>query len=207
MTAALHLPPVLYLLAALLTVSLTGCASRFNEAPQDAVISTAAGAPGYVVLGLADENAGSGLTHTTLSLALALRREDGITAVMNRDGCGSMQGFYGSNPCDLTKLGWQVLQVQPGLWRPVVAAEVTSTLLGRNRFRSTLPPGSAIPVGSGEVVYLGDYVLAVDFDGLSVAIRRHERNDAAAQRALAAYPGLRDAQVVFRDPTIPAAQR
>lgn len=203
MTPMLRLVPALCLLAGLLP----GCAARYNEAPQDAVVSAAADAPGFVIVGLADENAGSGLTHAALALALALRREDGTTATMNRNGCGSMSGVYGSKPCDLTKLDWQVLQVPPGLWRPAAVAEATKTILGSKQIRAALPPGPPIKVGPGEVVYIGDYVLAADYDAPAVVVRRHGRDDAAAQRALAAYPGLRNAQIVYRDPAAVAAAR
>ncbi len=203
MTSMLRLVSALCLFAGLLS----GCASRYNEAPQDAVISTAADAPGFLIVGLAEENAGSGLTHAALLLGLALRREDGTTATMNRNGCGSFDGVYGSKPCDLTKLDWQVLQVQPGLWRPAAAAEATKTILGSKLVRAALPPGPLIKVGPGEVVYIGDYVLSADYDAPAVLVRRHERDDAAAQRTLAAYSGLRNAQIVYRDPTAGAAAR
>ena len=203
MTPMLRLVPVLSLFASLLS----GCASQYNEAPQDAAISTAADAPGFLIVGLVEENASSGLTHAALSLALALRSEDGTTATMNRYGCGSMQGVYGSKPCNLTKLDWQVLQVQPGLWRPAAAAEATKTILGSKLVRATLPLGPPIRVGSGEVVYIGDYILSADYDAPAVLVRRHGRDDAAAQRTLAAYSGLRHAQIVYRDSTAVAAAR
>lgn len=80
----------------------------------------------------------------------------------------------------------QVLQVQPGLWRPAAAAEATKLILGSKLIRATPPPGPPIKVGSGEVVHIGDYTLAADYDAPAVVVRQHGRDDVAAQRALAA---------------------
>ena len=175
MIPMLRLVPPLFLLAGLLS----GYAPGFNEAPQDASNSTAADAPGFLVVGLSEENVPSRVFRTTHSLALAPQREDGTTAAMNRSGCGSMDGFYGSKPCDLAKLECQVLQVQPGLWRPVVAAEAVNIFAGRQTIRATLPPGPPLRIGSGKVVYIGDDVLAADYDAPAVVA------GAAAQRTAA----------------------
>ena len=65
-TPMLRLAPAPCLLAG----SLSGCASRYDEAPQDAVISTAANALGFLIVGLADENAGSGLILVDMALGV-----------------------------------------------------------------------------------------------------------------------------------------
>ncbi len=201
MIPMLRLVPSLCLLAGLLA----GCAPHYNEAPQSAGISTAADAPGFLIVGLSEENAPSRVFRTSRLLALVLRRDDGMTATMSRNGCGSMTGFYGSKPCDLTKLDWQVLQVQPGLWRPAGVAEMVNTFGGNEKIRAGLPSGPSVTVGPGEVVYIGDYTLAADYDVPTFVVRRHGRDDAAAQRALAGYPGLRDARIIYRDPMPVAA--
>ncbi len=205
LVAGMILPLRLLLALPILASLLSGCASRFNEASQDTSISTAADAPGFLIVGLSEENAPSRTFRTTHPLALALRREDGMTATMNRNGCGSMDGLHGSTPCDLAKLDWQVLQVQLGLRRPVVAAEAVNIFAGRQTLGATLPPGPLVRVGPGEVVCIGNYVLAADYDAPAIVVRRHGRDDAAAQRALAAYPGCgtRRSCIVTQRPWLP----
>lgn len=128
--------------------------------------------------------------------------EDGWPAVMNRFGCASFGSLSGKKPCDLAKLDWQVLQVQPGLWRLIEMSEQTAYIGVRKIISARLPLGLPVKVGPGEVVYIGDLVLSADYDAPSVSLRRHGRDDAAAQRALAGYPGLRNAPIVFKDPQL-----
>lgn len=187
----------LLLLTGILSVS--ACAAT-SEAPLTATASTTPGSSGYLILGISEQNAIWKFGEATMSMAVGLQREGGGAAVMARAGCGSVEGFWGSRPCDLKNPGWQVLKVDPGEWRPHIIAEKTHVPLAYKTLRDDVPGLHFVHVGPGEVVYLGDYVFAVDYDAQQIAMVRHERNDAAAEQALSAYTGLNTQPIVYRDP-------
>ena len=187
-------------------IALSACAPSF-EADSDAVLSSSPDSSGFLVVGLAEENATFGLGSATDSLAIGFVRAGSVPVVMTRYGCGSMRGFYGSKPCNLTHTEWQVLKVQPGDYKPLTLAELTHVLGGRKLLQDQLQHTTPVHVGPGEVVYIGDFILGADYDAQEIVLRKHERDDAAAASALAKYPGLRNAQVVYRDPIVTVGQR
>lgn len=186
-------PPRLALAASLL---LAGC-SLTDEASKNATLSKAPGSPGFLVVGLADESAQFGLGAATVGISMAFRSEDGKEAVAGRIACGAPLGFMQSRPCDVRKMDWLVVRVQPGEWRPLAVGATMEVIGGNKALRDQLPPGNPVRVGPGEIVYVGDYVLRVDYDAQEIAVR-HGRNDAGAAGALADYPNLRGAPVAYR---------
>ena len=186
----------------LISLLVSACATSF-EAPPDAQISRAADAPGYIVVGLATQSYKRDLGHVTDGIAMGMARKQGGTVVASRNGCGSMRGFYGSKPCDLTKLDRQVLVVPAGDWLPLSVVEQLNTWGTRKTLKDVLPFRSPVHVGPGDVVYLGDFTYASDYDAQEIKLVQHGRDDAAATQALAAYPGLKAAPVIYRDPAAP----
>lgn len=179
---------------------MTACASPYEARP-DATISTAPDAPGYIVVGLATQSYKRELLVITEAITLGLKRKQGGEAIASRDGCGSTRGFYGSRPCKLNELDWQVLVAPPGDWAPLLVAEQEGSF-SRKRLSDTLPLRSPVHVGPGEVVYIGDYTFASDYEAQEIKLVKHGRDDDAARRALANYPGLRAAPIIYRDPTL-----
>lgn len=178
----------------------SACATKFEASP-DAQISTAADAPGYVVVGLATQSYKRDLGHVTDAIGMGLARRQGGTVVAVRDGCGSMRGFYGSKPCDLSKLDRRVLVVPAGDWVPLTVSERLTTWGSRKTLSDTLPFRNPVHVGPGEVVYMGDFTYASDYDAQEIKLVQYGRDDAAASQALTAYHGLKAAPVIYRDPT------
>ena len=178
----------------------TGCAADF-EAPQEARLSSAPGASGYVIVGLATQSYKREFGRSTQALVLDLDRPTGSPVSVSRNGCGSFRGFYGSKPCELSKLDRRVLEVPAGDWVPGDVAEQFNNWGTRKTLRDKAPPGTPVHVGPGEVVYIGDFTFASDYDAQEIKLTSHGRDDAAAAQALAAYPGLRAASIVYRDPT------
>lgn len=178
----------------------TACATSF-EAPRDARISTAPDAPGYVVVGLASQTYKREFGRATEGLALGFARAGGTPVTASRYGCGSVRGFYGSKPCDLGKVERQVLAVPAGDWTTAAVVEQFNNWGTRKLLRDQVPSGSPIHVGPGEVVYVGDFTFASDYDAQEIKLVAHGRDDAGAAQALAEYPGLQSAAVVYRDPT------
>lgn len=82
-----------------------------------------------------------------------------------------------------------------------MAAATVNVIGGNKTLRDELPPSDPVRVGPGEIVYVGDYVLSVDYDAQEIAVKRHGRDDAAAASALNDYPNLRGAPIVYRVPT------
>lgn len=179
--------------------AISACAAS-SEALPTATATTTPGSSGYVIIGLSEQNAIWKLGEATVSMALGLQREGGGAVVMARAGCGSVEGFWGNRPCDLKNAGWQVLKVDPGEWRPRIIVEKTHVPLAYKTLRDEVPETHYVHVGPGEVVYLGDYVFAVDYDAQQIAMVRHDRNDLAAEQALSTYPGLRTQPIIYRDP-------
>lgn len=186
--------------ALLILLLVSACATKF-EAPPDAQISGAADAPGYIVVGLATQSYKRDLGHVTDAIGMGMARRQGGTVVASRDGCGSMRGFYGSKPCDLNKLDRRVLVVPTGDWVPLTVSERLTTWGSRKTLSDTLPFRNTVHVGPGEVIYIGDFTYASDYDAQEIKLVQYGRDDAAASQALAAYPGLKAAPVVYRDPT------
>lgn len=184
----------------LVLLLVSACANRFEAGP-DARISKEPGAPGYLIVGLATQSYRNDFGHTTQAVGIGIARRQGGNVVAARSGCGSMQGFYGSKPCDLTKPDRQVLVVQPGDWLPLSATERLNAWGTRKTLSDMLPFRTPVHVDSGEVVYIGDFTVVSDYEAQSVKLVENGRDDAGAARALAAYPGLRDAPIVYRAPT------
>lgn len=178
----------------------SACAAN-DEAPLHAQISKASDAPGYIVIGLATQSYQHNLEHLIGSIEMVIARRQGGTVIVTRYGCGNVLGYYGSRPCDLTKLERHILMVAPGDWLPINVVEKLHTRRSRQILESSLPFHNSVHVDSGEVVYLGDFIYASDYDMEKVKLIRHVRNDAAAIQALAGYPGLRNASIIYRDPT------
>lgn len=177
---------------------LSACAPTF-EARQDATRSTRPDAPGFLVVGLADEAAVYGLSRATTDISIGFARVGGGQASMTRSSCAGA-GLYSTKPCDLTKPARQVLQVPAGEWRTGTAVSSLAVIAGQRTLVDQLPPGSPVRVGPGEVVYIGDYILAADYDAQEITVRRHVRDDAGAARTVTEYPGLTDGPIIYRDP-------
>ena len=131
---------------------------------------------------------------------MSMDRRQGGTVVVSRNGC-NIFGFYGSKPCDLTKLERQVLMVTAGDWLPVNVVEQLQTRRSRRTLEGLLPVRGAVHVDPGEIVYLGDFTYASNYDAEEIRLVRHGRDEAAVIQALAAYPGLKGMPIVYRDPT------
>lgn len=194
-----------WLLALPLLVQLAGCASGGSGAAKpDASIGAGPDAPGFIIIGYADETAENELFHVYQSLALGLRSAAGQVVNTARYGCRVMLAANLSDSCDTqNRMRQLVLQVPPGTWRLMAAAETVRTGFPvRNQtMTARLPPGVEVPVGPGEIVYMGDFLFRFDNDSSEVLLKSHSRDDAGAARALEPFPGLRGRPIVFRDPT------
>ena len=184
----------------LVSLFVSACTTSY-EAPLSAQISKAADAPGYIVVGLATQSYQRNLEQSISCIEMSMARRQGGTVVASRNGCGNILGFYGSKPCDLTKLERQVLVVTAGDWLPVNVVEQLHIRRSRRTLESLLPFRSAVHVGPGEIVYLGDFTYESNYDTEEIRLVRHGRDEAAVTQALAAYPGLKGTPVVYRDPT------
>lgn len=184
----------------LIVLFVSACAKDY-EAPLHAQISKASDAPGYIIVGLATQSHQRNLEHLIGSIEMVIARRQGGTVVAARNGCGNVLGYYGSRPCDLTKPERHILMVTPGDWLPVNIVEKLQTRRSRQILEGSLPFHNSVHVDPGEIVYLGDFIYASNYDTEEVKLVRHVRDDAAAIRALAGYPGLKNAPVIYFDPT------
>jgi hypothetical protein len=182
------------LLSALLV--LAACATG-NEAPRTATLSGAQDAPGYVVVGIVEQNYKFGLVYSTQSVALNLTSPGHEPAVALRNGCGSLGGFIATRSCDLAGLGGIVLRLPAGTWTVAGATLAYHTLDGDHVLRGAVPPVT-FALHPNEVVDLGTYVFASDADKQVMPLVRHAPDTALTRTTLAAYPGLQAAPVSYR---------
>jgi hypothetical protein len=180
----------------LIALSLTACATG-NEALRNATLSRDAGAPGYVVVGLAEQNYRFGLVYSTQSIAVTLTSPGQEPVTARREGCGSVGGFIATKPCDLATPAAVVLRVPPGTWTLAGAALAYHGIDGDQAITGPLPPAT-FQLRSGEIVDLGAYVFASDADKKTMPLVRHGQDDGLTRSALAAYPGLQGAPTVYR---------
>lgn len=186
--------------ALLIILFVSACAANY-EAPSNAQVSKTGDAPGYIIIGLATQSYQRNLEPLVGSIEMVIARRQGGTVIATRNGCGNVLGYYGSRPCDLTKLELHILMVAPGDWLPINVVEKLHTRRSRRTLEGLLPFHRSVHVDPGEIVYIGDFIYASDYDVEEVKLVRHVRNDAAAIQALAGYPGLKNAPVIYRDPT------
>lgn len=197
------------LLTMALVAALAGCASIDQFGPgRTAIRSASPDAKGYVVIGLADENARKGsLFARYLSFSVSLQQTDGLTeATARRDSCISVAGMrHGETCAGQPEMAWHVLELQPGAWTVASVSEerMEGVPARKTELSVPFPSGTAFRVGPGEVVYIGDFLFSIDFDAQSVVLKTHTRDDGAAGQALSGYPGLRGA-ITYRDPAKPA---
>jgi hypothetical protein len=186
----------------LVTLPLMSCASG-PEALRTASLSQAPGAPGYVVVGMAEQNYRFGLVYSTQSVGLTLTSlgHEPVTAV--REACGTLSGFVSTKPCDISNLGAVVLRLPPGTWTVAGATLGYRTLDGDQILHGALPPAS-FQLHPGEVVDLGEYVFASNADNKQMPLARHFQDERLTRTTLAAYPGLQPAPIVYAGgPAVP----
>ncbi len=196
-----RLGPLLCLLSAL-----SACGSNSDARP-DAVLKSGPDANGFLVLGAADENARNSVFFVTRNFGVNLVRADGRTFTVLRQGCNTYKGLFSGQSCASDRqLAWQVVELPPGTWQIASIHETVSRgFPARNEsIDARLPPGIAVRVGPGEVVYAGDFLFSIDSDTLQGSLKTYSRNDAAAKSALSAYPGL-GGSFTYREPTHPVA--
>ena len=179
---------------------LAGCAAS-SIAPADATLSRSPDAPGYMIVGLAERNSQRDIGAVTQFIRFGFNNGGGKVVSMLRYSCGSIVGFYGSKPCNLAEMDRYVLTVPPGDWRAVGVVENLKIILGQKVLQDDLPPYRPVHVGPGEIVYVGDFTFATNYEAQEIKLVSHAHDDNAARAALAAYPGLFNAPIVYRDPT------
>jgi hypothetical protein len=182
---------------------LGGCSVTTAEALPDARVATGADAPGFIVVGYADEQPRNRVLHVLQSLSLAFVSTAGEGARTVRVGCRQLYNTDRESCAEQLAMGRRVLQVKPGEWRLVRVGEIVrGGFPPRNIVLSApLPRGTSVTVGPGEIVYIGDFLFAFNVDTSEVTLRTHSRDDAGAAVALERYPNLRGQPVVYRDPS------
>lgn len=184
---------------------LGGCTSGgTGAAPKDAVLGAGPTAPGFIIVGFADENAINELLHNYRSLSMGLVGPDGKVLTITRYGCAHLIAGTMADTCSgQREMAQRVLQVAPGTWRVGGVSEFVQTGFPARyaTIAAPLPRNMTFEVGPAEIVYIGDFHFAFDKETTSVTLRRHARDDAAAARALEEFPGLVGQPVVYRDPT------
>jgi hypothetical protein len=184
-------------LAFLLAVlPLASCASG-NEALRTATLSQEAGTPGYVVVGMVEQNYKFGVVYATQSVAVTLTSPGHDPVIAVRKGCGSLGGFIATKPCDISAPGAVVLQVPPGSWTLTSGTLAYHNLDGDQTLTGPVPPVT-FALRSGEIVDLGEYVFASDADKKVMPLVRHYQDDGLTRATLAVYPGLQGAPVIYR---------
>jgi hypothetical protein len=186
----------------LATLPLMSCAGGV-EALRTATLSQAPDAPGYVVVGLAEQNYTFGLVYSTQSVALTLTSPNHAPVTAVRKACGTLGGFIGTKPCDISSLGAIVLRLPPGTWTVAGATLAYHNLDGDQTLHGALPPAS-FQLHPGEVVDLGEYVFASNADKKVMPLARHFHDEGLTRTTLAAYPGLQPAPIVYAGgPAVP----
>ena len=172
--------------AAAAVLLVAACAS--DVAPRGAMLSAAPDAPGYMIVGLAEQNHRCEFGTTTRSFALRFKNDGGKSVVAGRQGCG------------LTTNGGEVLRsvltVPAGRYRPDFAAEVLHVFVTDTTLKDDITNAEPIEVPAGHIVYAGDYILASDFQAQEIKLLRVEHDEAGAAAALAPYPSLFGASFV-----------
>lgn len=165
-----------------------------TEALHTATLSNAPDAPGFLVIGTAEQNYRWDLAAWTTSLTLTLTSPAHEPVLVSRGGCGSLTALVGAKPCDLSQTDRAVLQLPPGAYTPARVDEAYHLADGDHALAAPLatPP---IIVRPGQVTYAGDYTFASSAIDQSIRLVQRTLDPAAAQRALAPFPNLRAAQL------------
>lgn len=177
------------------TLAVGACSS--TVAPGNAQLSQDADAPGYVVVGLAEQNATFGLVFSTQSVTMNLVGPAQQVVPATRKGCGTLGGFINTKPCDLTALSMTVLRLPAGTWSVTGATLAYHNVQGDQQLNGAVPPVS-FQLRPGEIVDLGDYVFASNADTNQMKLVRHFQDDGLTRTTLATYPGLRAAPTTYR---------
>jgi len=197
-----HLAPLAF---CALTLAACATTSRWEPTPT-ATLSTAPGAKGYLVVGLAEENAHNELLSSFQSFNLLLDRLDAKQGAMaQRYGCTSLAGMAHDQTCaGQSKMTQQVLELTPGEWS--ISGVMENLYQGFPARLVTItapfPKGTHFTVAPGRITYIGDFLFSVDPEAQSIVLKTHTRDDDAAPHALDNYPGLRSA-ITYQDPAAP----
>jgi hypothetical protein len=181
-------------LLALLPVA--ACTGPYGQAPRSVSLATTPDAPGFLVVGFAEQNYRWGLVTSTRSISLTFTSPGHDPVTATRKGCGSFGGFVGTSPCDLSVLSPQVLRLPAGDWSLAGFTLAYTATTGDHELHSS--PALTVHVGPGEIVDIGDYVFASDGEKQEIKLVSHGRDDAGTRAALAAYPSLRAAPVSYK---------
>ena len=180
----------------LLAATLTACVPP-GEALHDASLSTAPDAPGFLIIGLAEQNYAWNLANWTQSIALTLTSPGQAPVTAARKGCGSLTGLVGDKPCNLAQMQHLVLQLPPGAWTAAEVTEAYHLADGDHMLQAALP-NLPITIRPGQITYAGDFTFASDAVSPSITLVARSHDDAGAQYALNPYPHLRSTTVIFR---------
>lgn len=168
------------------------------EAPPNARLSQDADAPGYLIVGFAEQNYRWGLVTSTQSIALTLTSPGREPTLATRKGCGSMAGFVGTRPCDLSTLDRIVLRLTPGTYTLDEVALAFQSTNGPQTLRNHITPPIPIRIAANEIVDAGDFTFASDAEKQEIRLVQHTHGDAQARSALATFPNLRAAPIIYR---------
>ena len=180
----------------LLAITLTACVPS-GEALHNATLSTAPGAPGYLIIGIAEQNYAWTLASWTQSISLTLSSPGQAPVTATRKGCGSITGLVGDKTCNLAQMEHLVLQLPPGTWTAAGVSEAYHLADGDHTLQAALP-NLPITIRPGEITYAGDFTFASDAVNPSITLLARSHDDAGAQYALTPFTHLRSTTVIFR---------
>lgn len=169
------------IMAAIAVSVLPGCVT--NLAPHDAMLSTGPDAPGYMIVGLAEQNSRCELGAATQAVALRFAAENGKPVVAGRSACGLV-----SSGREVERV---VLQAAAGRYRPDFATEVQQVFVTKSLLKDDVHNAEPVEVPAGGIVYAGDYIFRSDF-GVDQEIKlvRIDHDAVGAAAALKSYPNL-----------------
>lgn len=167
---------------AIIAVSLLpGCAS--DRASRGSTLSSGPDAPGYMIVGLAEQNSRCEFGAATQGIALQFTAENGQRVVAGRSGCGLT-----SNGRDVERV---VLRAAAGRYRPDLATETQQVFVTTSLLKGDVRNAEPVEVPAGSIVYAGDYIFRSDFGvGQEIKLVRVDHDTAGAAAALKPYPNL-----------------
>lgn len=192
--------------AAILTLAACSTTQDISKA---VVRGTGPDANGFLIIGTANENSRNEMFFVSQAFGIDLARGDGQVEHVVRNGCNTASGILSGQSCSSDRrIVEHVVELPPGDWQidGVFESDRHGFPSRTDIVRAKLPPGITIHVGPGEVVYAGDFLFTLDQDKVQGSLKSYSRDDAAAARALAAYPGLAGG-FVYREPTHPVTGR
>ena len=142
-------------------------------------------ANGFLIIGTANENARNEVFFVSQAFGVDLVRDDGQVVHVVRSGCNTYGGILSGQTCSGDRsIAEHVVGLPPGEWQidTVFETDRHGFPARIDTVRAKLPAGIKIRVGSGEIVYAGNFLFSLDQDKVEGSLKYYGHDGAAAAR-------------------------